>query len=354
MIRTLGVLTWALILCSPLCTHGMCDASQYQASVIPTAPDEVFAIAEGIGNTGIVFGSYGGPCPAGHFLWPQRGRLINLTPDVWYCGAPNASGQLVGGGVAEDSRSFAAVREANGSIRHLAYLNPSDTWAGALAISDGGVVIGGSRNESSSHIVLWELTTGAVTQIAEGENGELYGTLGSAAINSTGYTAWTYVTNRRYPDGHTAAIPRSFRRNPSGDITELSAAAGTDWFVQDVADDGTALVGGWLWNTDGTLTRRGLDGLSAMSDSGLLLGTLGGSQVVLGTDGGLSYLAMPVGATSFNALDINNRGEVVGWAAYADGNRAVIWEPVPEPSAFAVLACGLVGVLTQTRKRRSA
>jgi len=351
MIRTLRVTACAVMCCLLLCMHGAAEAAQYQASVIPTAPDEVFAIAESIGSTGTVFGSYGNPC-TGHFLWSQAGGLVDLTTEIEYCGAPNASGQVVGGGMAEYNRSFAAVREANGSIRHLAYLNPSDTWAGALAISDGGLVIGGSGNESSSYIVLWDLSTGSVTQIAEGENGELYGTLGSAAISSTGYTAWTYITNRRYPDGHTAAIPRSFRRSPSGDISELIAAAGTGWFVKDVGANGAVVVGGSLWETDGTFTPRGLDGLSAMSDNGLLLGTLGDHQVVLGTDGSLSDLPLPAGATSFNALDINDRGEVVGWAAYADGDKAVLWQAVPEPSAFLVLAGGVVGILVRAKKRR--
>jgi len=362
MIRTLRVTACAVMCCLLLCMHGAAKAAQYRPSAIPTAPNEVLASADSISNTGIVFGSYGGSCTTGHFLWSQGGGLTDLTTDIEYRGAPNASGQIVGTGWTEGSGYFAVVREADGSIQHLAYLNSSDTWTEAMAVSDCGIVIGSSCSESSSCIVLWDLANGAVTQIAQGENGELRGGLGNAAISSTGYTAWTYVTNRRYPDGHTAAIPRSFRRSPSGVVTEFpTPLTGGDWFATDVADDGTVLVSSpppsvsYLWNPDGTLTQPALDGVAALSDSGLMLGTLGTRDVVLGIDGSLSDLPLPEGATSMRVADINNRGEVVGWAEFPDPNgvRAIIWEPVPEPSAFVALACGLVGILTQARKRRN-
>ncbi len=330
-----------------LCSHATARAAQYEASLIPTAPSEILASADGISNSGIVLGTYGGANNTGYFLWTATGGRTDIDTAVFYRGGPNVVGEIVG-----EDESSAVVRDLTGTVRQLGLLNPSDLAAGAYAASDSGLAIGYSRDASSSYIVTWDLATGGVTQIAQGENGELGGWLGSAAISSTGYTAWTYITNRQYPDGHTAAIPRSFRRDPSGDIVELSAGAGTNWFVQNVADDGAVLVGGWVWNMDGTLTRGGLDEVAAMSGNGLLLGTLASHQVVLGLDGSLSDLPLPVGAISFRALGINDQGAVVGWAAYADGNRAVVWEPVPEPPVLLGLASGLGWLVVAMRRRR--
>ena len=58
-------------------------------------------------------------------------------------------------------------------------------------------------------------------------------------------------------------------------------------------------------------------------------------------------------AESSYAYAINDNGWVVGYADVSNMRLAVIWEPVPEPSAFVALACGLVWILTRTRKRRS-
>ena len=363
MIRIMKPAFCVALWCLLLGMHCASEAAQYRASVIANTQNGVIACATGISNSGIVLGSYGGANPTGFFLWTQAGVAVEIdATDAYFRGAPNASGQIIGTRSNGAGGQYAIVRDPDGTIRQLNYLNASDLGSDVYAVSDSGSAIGYSADESSARPVMWDLGTGSVIQIGEALPGELGGGLGTSAISASGYAAWTYLTNRRYPDGHTGVVLRSFRLSPSGVVTEFpTPLTGGDWFATDVANDGTVLVSrnyptvSYLWNPDGTLTQPAI-GVGAMSDSGLMLGTLGGRRVVLGTDGSLSDLPLPDGATSMRVADINDDGVVVGWAEFADPNdvRAVVWQPVPEPSAFLALACGLVGILTQTRKRRSA
>ena len=53
------------------------------------------------------------------------------------------------------------------------------------------------------------------------------------------------------------------------------------------------------------------------------------------------------------AVDINDSETILGIGDYQGQDRAFLLAIVPEPSTFVVLACGMVGIRSRTRKRRS-
>ena len=61
------------------------------------------------------------------------------------------------------------------------------------------------------------------------------------------------------------------------------------------------------------------------------------------------------GDTEGVAYDINDSGLVVGdsWLSSPGDDRAVLWNPVPEPSSLLVLGSGILALAGMVRRRRN-
>ena len=84
-----------------------------------------------------------------------------------------------------------------------------------------------------------------------------------------------------------------------------------------------------------------------INDEGVVVGGgyISGQPNVLTWSIGKGYTLVGPGG----AYTINDAGVIVGEST-TDG-VPMVWQPVPEPSAFAALTCGLVGILVQMRRR---
>jgi len=309
-------------------------------------------------------GSYGGGNITGYFLWSNAGGTTNIGySGVEFNNAPSSQNQLVGTEWVGINQSYAVVRNEDGTLSRLNYLHPSDAMASVLAVSDTGTAIGYSASNSSGQPVLWNLSTGTAVQI--GTSGLNEG-VDNAVISNSGYAAWTnlqvVVHQEGYPGPHTEMLFSTFLRDPSGTVTELNPTPSANCpHVVDIADSGRVLISdafnnSWLWNPGSALTPVALNSVFAMNGAGQILGSIDGRSVVLDTNGTLSNLPLPDGARSARVADINDNGVVVGWAEFTDPNdvRAVLWAPVPEPSALAALSCGIFWMLTGVIRRRSS
>jgi len=108
------------------------------------------------------------------------------------------------------------------------------------------------------------------------------------------------------------------------------------------------------WDSNGNMSDLGVGVARGINDNGQVVGSINGLAVIWNADGSVINLPSLAGYSYASASAINNNGQVVG-EAWGDGaHMAVLWQSVPEPSAFVVLACGLAGILTRTRKRRSS
>ena len=137
MIRTSRLVTCAAMCCLVLGMHCTCDATQYKASVIADAGSGLIACATGIGNSSVALGSYGDTNPTTFFLWTQASGAVEIGGlNPYFYGAPNTSGQIVGTQGDGAGHYSAVVRDSDGTIRQLNYLNTSDNGAVALAASD--------------------------------------------------------------------------------------------------------------------------------------------------------------------------------------------------------------------------
>ncbi len=241
------------------------------------------------------------------------------------------------------------MRNFDGSLITLNPLPARTIVLRLSAISDMGLVVGESGTTSSGLFapVLWNLNTGTTTALGPAQYNHI-----DCAISPGGYALWEGET---FGSG---AGEELYRRSPSGGVTQLDCTGGVaEWGITNsgavLFARGETTAANYLWNPDGSITPVDLDYISAINDAGQVVGMKNDEYVILNPDGSITYLPVPDGALYSVASGINDQGVVVGWSVFSSGSEATLWQPVPEPSAFAVLACGLVGTLIQTRRRRS-
>ena len=61
---------------------------------------------------------------------------------------------------------------------------------------------------------------------------------------------------------------------------------------------------------------------------------------------------LPAGFTGSIAQGIDAQGNIVGWAYDGSGEHAILWQPVPEPSALILLCVGAISLFAYAWRRR--
>jgi probable HAF family extracellular repeat protein len=224
--------------------------------------------------------------------------------------AVNGSGTVAGWGQASSGGQQAFV-STTGGLQALPLGSGTESYA--YGINDAGTVVGNTYIDGNSHGTIWTgsgaTDLGANTYAtAINESGEVAGGNGSAFV----------VVNGQLED---LAMPSGMNWSAAYGIN----AAGT------VVGDGQQSNGtfrGVIWNADGNVTTLGTLGGSSsqatdVNDSGEVVGfaslkngyqhafsVISGTMLDLGTLGGSSY-----------AYGINDSGEIVGYSYLADGDQ---------------------------------
>lgn len=299
-----------------------------------------------INNSGQVLGSsipYGANDIRGAFLWSQSSAMADIQIEGQFDlpGGINNNGQVVGTASGPGS---AVLRQANGGLVQLEGLTGAHN-SSALAINGSGWMVG----NSGDFAVLWK-GVGVAQSIG--------GTAGSYSyasdVNNNGSVTWV---ESLYADGQWAGITRAYVWNQGVNTLLQGLTSGDVCFAYSINDSGRVVGSSGshavVWDSTGNIILDlGIGAAYGINLSGLIVGTSGDHAVLWNPNGSI---AADLGASA-EAYDINDSGQIVGSAVYDQyGSReAVLWQPVPEPSAFAALACGLVGILARTKKRRSS
>jgi probable HAF family extracellular repeat protein len=239
------------------------------------------------------------------FLW-ESGRVIGLgtlggkTTDA---NAINERGQVVGWSRAKDGSSHAFLWQ-NGRMTDLGTLGGKESEA--IAINERGQVVGVSATSRKDqlgrpvrHAFLWQ--AGKITDL--NPPGPFRSR--AVAINESGQV-----------------LIQTFRESNCDDSTQCGDTTPTDERA-------------WLW-AGGKFTKLGTVGGSsatavALNDSGQAIGR-SGDHAVLWENGVMTDLgALPHFAAAYWPHDINNQGQVVGYAWHRDyepgrQDHAWVWE----------------------------
>jgi probable HAF family extracellular repeat protein len=241
-------------------------------------------------------------------LW-QNGEMQSLNTlgaTVSYAEGLNSHGQIAG--TAYDDHSKFAFLWESGTMTRLSLGDNVDSSEG-YDINDSGVIVGRLLTWSDERYLAYTYQDGILTMLPEGQ--------GAAAINNNGWivgqsTAWR------------AAIWRNNVMTDLGvpSVTDLSSAI-------DVNEHGQ--VTGYY--VSGTVYTAFLWDNGSMYDLNSLIPQNSGWRLL-------------------TAGAINDRGQILA-VGERDGNlQSLLLNPVPEPSSFLAMACGLAGLGGLMRRRQ--
>lgn len=265
------------------------------------------------------------------FIWEKKTGVMKLLTGLSDPSANgiNDSGQVVGSDDLDGE--IVAFLWENGDIDYLESLGGNNS--GANAINDSGKIVGFSSTTDSPpeiHAVLWE--DGDIDDLGYlGDGGEKGPVARAYGINSAGWVVGESTTDDYPVTYHAFLYTNSMQdlgtlsgpNSAAYDINNLGEIVGSSWTTDDPNSNHAV-----LWNNGGSPIDLGtlVTGLNtiafAINDSSDIVGS---ATVVLGMDphaflwedGEFIDLNDSIGTGTgwvlMEALDINNRGDIVGY-----------------------------------------
>jgi probable HAF family extracellular repeat protein len=354
------------------------DSAAYTIHDLSTLQGGSYSAGYGINGLGEVVG-YGGSYIASSraFEWNSSngmqdigalaGKAKSRAYDI------NDSGHIAGYSY-NDATDPVACLWTSGGITNLGML-PGGTRSAAVAINRLGQVVGQSKTVGATidRAFLWlpaaayglpsglnNLGTlvGDAESEAQGING--HGQVVGFSSDSTGFDqAFLWLPASAYGLSSGMNNLGSLGNKASAaDINDLGQVVGYSYTT-------TGSFHAFLWE-NGIMTDLGVPNGGTNSEA---LGINNAGQVVgyytttnpnvwrgfvWDSLGGFQDIGTLAGDTESVAYDINDHGEIVGasWLSGAADDRAVLWQPVPEPSSIAALIGGLIWMMGVRRRKQ--
>ncbi|MCE5199923.1 MAG: hypothetical protein ABFD54_15150 [Armatimonadota bacterium] len=321
------------------------SASNYSIEQIYTVHGSS-SIALDISNNGQIIGSSGtGSGNTGAFFWSRETGYVDIWSSTGVSFDPvaiNDAGQIIGRITSEWTTPAALWYSENGAI------SPMDLHD-VYSINSAGIVLGVS---DTGNTVLLDNNKHSTTELT----GAFEGIISCGNLNNSGQAVITTIWTDSGPGWAIAGCTAYRWDSANGIAVQLDSPFDeNNAYVNAINDHGYAVgISGnhaVMWNPDGSVVDLGEGSAWDINNLGQIVGSSREYGAVLWqSDGTIVNLPDTTDSDDSWALAINDAGWIVG----QDGANAVLWQPVPEPSAFAALACGLVGIFTRTRKRRSS
>lgn len=330
------------VACFILCSIPVfCSAGQFIIKQLGFIQGDSGSAAIDINNSGVVLGWSGDATHMSSTLWTQPNNLESISGSIgsFSVNRINNAGYAVGYMTDPTTGNItAAVRNSEGNI------SQKQIGSMAYSINDNLTVVG----TLGYNVYVWQ-SDGTIVDLG----GDANYTVTGMEVNNSGAVVWS--CRPIYQTGAT----RSFVWNGAGDPVELvslnqmlgSQVTGINNFGQIAGySSGHAVV----WNALGSIiSDLGLGEAYGINDLGQVVGISNNGATLWNRDG--SPVDLGLGESSWAAA-INDKGWIVGGVRYPASETpvmAVLWQPVPEPSALVVLVCGLVAITSRARKRKS-
>ena len=318
-------------------------------------------------NGRVVGNSALGSGPAEHaFSWTGVGGIVDLGTlggDNSQAVAVNASGQAVVGSSTTPPSGFPPCPPHAFSWTETAGMVDLGTLgapgrcpgSGATDVNDSGEVVGSTASAAGApHAFSWTATGGMVdlgTLFRDPVTGYSYGTSNALAVNDGGQVVgWS----------QTSTAEHAFSWTAGGGMVDLGTLGGLGSRAVAVNDSGQ-VVGtsqatdgsnhGFSWTAGGGMIDLGALGPNgepaAVNESGEVVGTRygddGAQHALLWTASGEMVDLGTLGGDQSSAAAIDDGGRIVGWSETAEGSlHAVLWSPA---TSFASMSASALVVV---------
>jgi probable HAF family extracellular repeat protein len=265
---------------------------------------------------------------------------ISGTPGVQFARALgiNNDGDIVGWGSTNQALLFSGgVTQDLGPV-------VGGAVSQARGINDSGLITGIAVNGPvNTRAFIYDPANGTITNILPPYQSVTY----PLAINNQGQVVgYSGVTPFLYSHGTITYLP-SFGGNQgsANGINNLGQVVGYSDIASGNGSDAHAFLYSNGVMTDLTPLGQTSSSANGINDSGWIVGEINGGAF-LDVNGVLSSLASLTtnsdGWILNDATAINDRGQIVGWGTYSDGQqRAFLLTAVPEPSSLLLAGLGL-------------
>lgn len=364
-----SLLVFLLLGVSSLAPAAGAPVTPYYRVTTFAMPQDSFPTVADINNAGQLVGQYtiqGNPAIATGYI-SVGAELRPLPPmpgySTWANSANDAGGVV---GIAADASDMRKPDRAffysGGRMRDLGTLGGA--WARATAVNNAGQVIGVSAN-AGGEARAFLYTDGRMSDLSALVPGGI-------AINPLDINGRGDITGSWVVDGEPRAfLYRGGQWTDLGDIGGMNAVGrrvnGSGWVTGDAIRVDNADVP-FLYSPE-----RGMREITLPNDAFQLIGRgINARGDVVGdgysnhgpcctflSSGGVtvninSLLEPGTGWSIYQALDINDAGQIAAYGCGDAGCMVVRLDPVPEPATYAMLLGGLATLLWAGRRRRGA